>query len=206
MSTPSELLRTRHAEVTRARLIEAASTMFVEQGYAEVTVRDLARACGVTTGALYAHFRNKAALLVEAIHERMKTDLEVPPRGTGEPIDVTRAVLGQFSSQTARSGLRALLLEGASAARRDPEVRAQLREVQLEYIEWWNENYRVWQDEHGVDPDIDTDAMVALFWSAELGLGMLEAWDVEVPPADAMRKLAASILRSVGADPATPAR
>jgi hypothetical protein len=48
--------------------------------------------------------------------------------------------------------------------------------------------------------------MVALFWSAELGLGMLEAWDVEVPPADAMRKLAASILRSVGADPATPAR
>jgi TetR/AcrR family transcriptional repressor of uid operon len=198
MSTPSEMLRTRHAEATRARLIEAASTMFVEQGYAEVTVRDLARACGVTTGALYAHFRNKAALLVEAIHERMRTDLEVPPRASGEPIDITVAVLGQFSTQHARSGLRALLLEGASAARRDPEVRAQLREVQLEYIEWWNENYRLWQDQNGIDPTIDTDAIVALLWSAELGLGMLEAWDLEMPPAPAMRHLAATILRSVG--------
>ena len=52
---------------TRARLLEAAIDVFLENGYARTRVQDIARRAGLTTGAMYAHFKNKAALLSEAI-------------------------------------------------------------------------------------------------------------------------------------------
>ena len=56
---------------TRARLLELATQVFAEEGYAAVSVRDLARRSSLTTGAIYAHFLNKAELLVEAIDARV---------------------------------------------------------------------------------------------------------------------------------------
>jgi len=52
---------------TRDRLIGAAIEVFLEHGYARTRVQDIARRAGLTTGAMYAHFENKGALLSEAI-------------------------------------------------------------------------------------------------------------------------------------------
>jgi len=46
---------------TRALLLEVATGAFAEEGYAAVSVRDLARRTSLTTGAIYAHFLNKAS-------------------------------------------------------------------------------------------------------------------------------------------------
>ena len=61
---------------TRARLLELAAQVFAEEGYGAVSVRDLARRSSLTTGAIYAHFLNKAELLVEAIDARVAADVE----------------------------------------------------------------------------------------------------------------------------------
>jgi len=55
-----------HKEEARARLLDAMGRGFRRQGYG-VGVNDLAKEAGVTSGALYGHFRSKAEAFREAL-------------------------------------------------------------------------------------------------------------------------------------------
>lgn len=56
--------RTREdAAVTRARILASAQQLIRERGLHCVTLDDVARAIGMTRGAVYAHFRSRAELL-----------------------------------------------------------------------------------------------------------------------------------------------
>ena len=61
---------------SRDRLLAAAVEVFVEQGYEGARVQDIARAAGLTTGAIYANFRGKAELLFEAIGVRADAEMD----------------------------------------------------------------------------------------------------------------------------------
>ena len=49
---------------TRAALLEAARELVREQGYDHATVEAVARRAGMTSGAVYGNFKNRAALLI----------------------------------------------------------------------------------------------------------------------------------------------
>ena len=51
---------------TRDRIEQAAVRLFVEKGVAETTVKDIARAVGLSEGALYRHFESKDELVWKA--------------------------------------------------------------------------------------------------------------------------------------------
>ena len=48
---------------TRARLLEAATALFAEKGYATTSVREIVARAGVTKPVLYYYFGNKEGLL-----------------------------------------------------------------------------------------------------------------------------------------------
>ncbi len=54
------------SEATRARIISAACACFAERGYSKTSNQDIARAAGLTTGALYHYFDSKADLFAAA--------------------------------------------------------------------------------------------------------------------------------------------
>ena len=54
-------------EETQERLLDTAADLFATQGYAGVSMRDIARAVGITQAAIYHHFSNKDALYIAAI-------------------------------------------------------------------------------------------------------------------------------------------
>lgn len=56
------------AEETRLKLLEVAEQLFFENGVAAVTLEKIASTAGVTRGAVYWHFANKADLL-RALHQ-----------------------------------------------------------------------------------------------------------------------------------------
>ncbi len=55
---------TQKAEETRERVVDAALKLFREQGFDETTMRDVATAAGVATGAAYYYFRSKEELVM----------------------------------------------------------------------------------------------------------------------------------------------
>ncbi len=69
---------------TRERLVAAAIEVFVEQGYEQARVQDIARAAGLTTGAIYANFRDKRELLLAAIADRTAAEVEALVQAAGE--------------------------------------------------------------------------------------------------------------------------
>jgi TetR/AcrR family acrAB operon transcriptional repressor len=64
------------AAVTREQLLDAAERVFREQGVTSASLGEVASAAGVTRGAVYWHFRDKADLLA-ALCERATLPLDV---------------------------------------------------------------------------------------------------------------------------------
>jgi AcrR family transcriptional regulator len=115
------------APSTRDRLIAAAIEVFRTDGYERARVQDVARAAGMTTGAIYANYRGKADLLFEAIADR--TDTELDTLLEGAPAAETRELLGVLGDRLVqRRDEPPLLLEAIAAARRDDTLRSLLGE------------------------------------------------------------------------------
>jgi AcrR family transcriptional regulator len=63
--------QTRRAQAkqrTYEQLVEAGRQLFEEHGYEATTVRDVAQAVGMSTGAVFANFTDKAALFIDVIN------------------------------------------------------------------------------------------------------------------------------------------
>ena len=182
--------------LTWTRLLELATKVFAEEGYSSVSVRDLARRSSLTTGAIYAHFVNKSDLLVEAIDARVASGVE-PPRD----IETTfRDYLVDLNRRFAeRSDLRALVLEGATAARSDAVVRDRLAREQGGRLGAWITEYEAAQERGDLDPDVDMRAAVLMLWSMELGLGVIEALGLEPPAAEAWAELTGRFVEAIEA-------
>jgi AcrR family transcriptional regulator len=62
----------RSAEETKKNILEAARIVFAEHGYAQASMRIIARAAGISVGALYLYFTNKEELYLTFVQEWMK--------------------------------------------------------------------------------------------------------------------------------------
>src|SRR3546814_9156258 len=63
------------AEKTRNEILDAAEILFSERGASRTSLEEIARAAGVTRGAVYWHFRNKVDLF-EAMQDRVRLPQE----------------------------------------------------------------------------------------------------------------------------------
>ncbi len=55
----------------RKNIIDATQRLLQTHGLARLTTRDIAREAGVAEGLIYHHFKDKAELIHEVVHERM---------------------------------------------------------------------------------------------------------------------------------------
>jgi TetR/AcrR family acrAB operon transcriptional repressor len=68
--------RTKEAALeTRDHIIDTAERVFEEKGVSHTTLADIAKAAGLTRGAIYWHFKNKADLF-QAMMDRIKLPME----------------------------------------------------------------------------------------------------------------------------------
>ncbi|WMX45694.1 ScbR family autoregulator-binding transcription factor [Streptomyces roseicoloratus] len=151
---------------TREVLLRAAAEVFGEVGYPGASITKIIDRAGVTTGAVYFHFRSKEGL-ARAVIQEQAADLDFPE---GEPglqhlLDLTLYLASELQRNTLlRAGVR-LAVEQSEAG---------LQEYSI--YEWWAERFGEELDEARgrgeLLPDADTGAfastLVAAFTGAQI--------------------------------------
>jgi AcrR family transcriptional regulator len=90
-----------YSEATRAALLDEATTLFAERGYAGTSLEDVASASQVTRGAVYHHFASKQALFEAVLDlQEARATAEVLAAATAaNPWDAAMLALDAFLTQ-----------------------------------------------------------------------------------------------------------
>jgi AcrR family transcriptional regulator len=186
---------------TRQRLLAAASEVFLEQGYQGTRVQDVAKRAGLTTGAIYANFDSKAALLAEAVSLQALQGQRYLEEATSVdelPRDVAVNVHASLLSGPAEPVHR-VFLEAWAAAMHDADAAARVRDIldqQLALIDFQIGRGR----ELGrLDPDVDDLAMRTLSFALFVGGNVIKAFDLPRPEPDVMAALLRRLYRNLTA-------
>jgi AcrR family transcriptional regulator len=122
--TRQRLTREEKKAQTRERLIEAASKVFAEKGFAATSLDEVADAAGLTKGAVYSNFENKEDLVravLEINQRRMHGISDATGDGTLEQQAAQAARLfGEVVAQERAAFL--LFLEFTAYALRNPDL------------------------------------------------------------------------------------
>lgn len=190
--------RLEKGQETRRAIVETATRLFAERGYAAVSIETVLAACEISRGALYHHFASKEELL-EAAFEAVE-------------IDVTAKVLASAANA---SGAAAAVQTGCEAfldLTQDPAVRQIMLTDAPSVLGW--DKWREIDERHAfglmkaaLEPAareagipaalIDTFAHMLLASLSEIALVIAEADDASLALANgkgAVRELLARIL------------
>ena len=137
MAENSPNLRERRAQLTRDEILGAARRLFAERGYARTSVRDIAKAAGVSAQTVYDSVGSKQAL-VSSLNDLIDTEAGIAAlaRAAAESEDpgevaatnarITRSILEHCGD------IIHALVTGAAA---EPELAAVLAEGQRRHVE-----------------------------------------------------------------------
>ena len=100
---------------TKRHIIDVAIRLFSQQGVSATSLADIAKAAGVTRGAIYWHFKNKSDLFNEIWQSSESTisdvELEYRAKYPDDPLTVLREILIFLLQATVTEERRRLMME-----------------------------------------------------------------------------------------------
>ncbi|MER6098080.1 TetR family transcriptional regulator [Streptomyces sp. NPDC001728] len=207
--TPAELER---LEAARERLVDQATQVVAEVGWANASVTAVAAAAGIAAGSVYQHFPSKAALAVEVFRRASGREAEVLSEvlhGDGDPVERLTDGVRVFARRALeRPGLAYALL----AAPAEPALGAERLEFRRRYRELFAEVVRE-GTAAGLLPPQDARVTAAALTGAvgevlvdPLGTPAEGADGGDRAVGDLLNELTAMTLRCTGAHPSDPPR
>jgi TetR/AcrR family acrAB operon transcriptional repressor len=189
------------AEETRHQLLEAAQQVFAEKGVSRSSLHDIAQAAGVTRGAIYWHFKNKADLF-NAMMDSVVLPMEQTLRSIGHDpqldplLELERAMLQTLSSIESDARTRAIF----EVATMKVEYVDELLAVKQRHVDCYTDG--VQQMQRSLREAFTRQAVTApasLTVAAQglqaLMVGLIHTWMLS-PSAFSLRKVAKSVIRS----------
>ena len=128
---PQKLTRRALAkQQTREKVLRAAREMFIERGYEGATIRDIARAAGMSTGAVFASFADKPELFDAILSDDFAALLDPMQDAATVAPTVREALVGMFGAAYRAHGAQLPLIQATLAASwtRTPEDEKARRE------------------------------------------------------------------------------
>jgi AcrR family transcriptional regulator len=120
---------TRREKTTEARrklIVSTAAACFVEMGFHQTSMRDVAKAAGISVANLYNHFKSKSALIENiAYSESAQNDaLIVLLKEGGDPEKTLRKFVAAYLDICCEPGVPELTIEVISEGLRNPSMAA----------------------------------------------------------------------------------
>lgn len=137
----------------RRELLRAAARLIAERGFPGVRLEDLGAAVGISGPAVYRHFPNKDALLVELLTDISRRLFEggtAVVAGSPSAADALAALI-EFHLDFALGEPDLIRVQDRELGSLPEADRRQVRQYQRRYVEAWVEVLRE------VDPDLDEE-------------------------------------------------
>jgi len=155
---------------TRERILASATRLFAEKGYEGASMPAIAKASGITAGAIYKHFEGKGELLLEVVR---RSFLSNPLFAHGfERGSEATALAHQAAGYTepALKLVRQLSIEVHSAAARDAKIRQVLSKSDRLLMGRISASIASAQKAGKLDPTPDPDYVARVFCILMMGL------------------------------------
>jgi AcrR family transcriptional regulator len=145
---------------TRAKLVDAARTIFESDGFIDARITDIARTAGVAYGTFYTYFTSKEEIFGEvarAVQREMLLADQAPVASSGpEPTTaaerIERANRRYLESYQRNARLMAVIEQNAL---RSPELLEIRREIRRAFVERSTQAIAAWQRQGLADPELD---------------------------------------------------
>jgi AcrR family transcriptional regulator len=155
---------------TRERILVSATRLFAEKGFDGASMPAIAKASGITAGAIYKHFEGKGELLLEVVTRSfLSSPLFAHSSQRGN--DATAlAHLAAAYTEPALKLVRQLSIEVHSAAARDAKVRQVLTKSDRLIMGQISDSIASAQKSGKLDPTLDPDHVARMFCILIMGL------------------------------------
>ncbi|MGK2880827.1 MAG: SACE_7040 family transcriptional regulator [Mycobacterium sp.] len=123
----------------RSQLLAAAERLFAERGYALVRLEDIGAAAGVSGPAIYRHFSNKEAMLVEllvGISARLLDGGQAVVVNSADPSEALTDLV-DFHLDFALNEPDLIRIQDRDLSQLPDTARRKVRRGQREYVEVW---------------------------------------------------------------------
>jgi AcrR family transcriptional regulator len=149
-------------------LIQAATRIFLKQGYGFASIDKIAHEAGVSTRTIYQRFKNKAELMVAVVNRLMDRDMaqmfERQEIDHMEPFAALFLIAQTVVNRLCDADSAALFRIIATEAQHFPELAAQVRRTSRMRLQNKLSAYFKRQTERGVFALADPDGAAALFF------------------------------------------
>ncbi|MBV8930166.1 MAG: TetR/AcrR family transcriptional regulator [Mycobacteriaceae bacterium] len=135
----SETRRGRQKSTRRGQLIAAAERLIAERGYLAVRLEDIGAEAGVSGPAIYRHFPNKEALLVEllvGISTRLLKGGRAVVAGASNAADALDGLI-EFHLDFALGEPDLIRIQDRDLEQLPAAAKRQVRKAQRQYVEVW---------------------------------------------------------------------
>ena len=160
-----------YKEEAKARILNAATEMFLEQGYKNTKMTQIAKRLGVSKGALYQYYKSKEELLLEVIKSGAQfRRSSVFNNMTLEqlPLLSTKKYYDKMIQSTAQ--IDKFGVEIAGIALHNPELMKGMRNFFLDEVNIIQEYFEKAKEAGKIKPDTDTRVIAVAILSFRSGL------------------------------------
>lgn len=193
--------RSRRSQDVTARLLKAAVEVFGEYGYEAARVYEIARRCGLSTGAVYARWPTKPDLFVDVVKH-------VTSQRSGMLVDNVELSTAERFALLDRSllsldgdSLRDLMLEASVVVRRDRDLQMRVSASLADEAGALSAMVAEGKSSGVIDASLSTDAVVLLYQSLGLGTRIAQSTgstEQSKPTAEQWDSLMERIIEAVG--------
>jgi AcrR family transcriptional regulator len=158
---------------TRDRILAAAQTLFARHGFAGVSMPSIAKASGITAGAIYKHFESKDDLFFEVVSRTVRSAPLPEVRASTSAAAVLPSIVATYTTHKLKL-LRQLALEIHAASDKHPKVRRMLRQSLDRTIAQISSTISVAQDNGDIDRTLDAEMLASTVMVFIMGLMHME--------------------------------
>ena len=165
---------------TRTAIINAAIAVITSEGEASLRVAGVARAAGVTTGAIYGQFESRDGLLAaartEIVRRNVAANFEAQSAGAAGRADVNPLATEEYFEAMAAvfapaaRPLRLQWADAAAKAQNDPALAAAIAPLERQFMDTITTQIDYAIDRGWVRGDLDARAIAVLLYGTTIGI------------------------------------